>query len=1428
MSAPIGKHKQLNPRRQRTTVDVGSSFFLSNWLYLWTFRLIHHARKGVRRLKLRLPENLTARTNGRLLDDAWQAEVKEKGLANAVVLNALKSAYMTHYGMIGLWKILWGVFTWLSAWYFLKQFVIFLEKSQSTQTGHLWAMAQLLACLAASISIHQLYGECAKEGVRIKSALTVLIYRKSLKLARVKGGAGEVINIVSTDVARVQDAVLNFHFLWTSVLETTLIIILAFYELGLSAFTTLGIILLLMPVQVYLGKITSEVQRENTEVTARRVHIMSELLTAIKLVKFYTWEREFTNKVGLVRKREMELIRKALVIKAFNFAFVFATPVIVAIVGLVTFKKTGNVLTSTVSFTILSVFNTLRYPLLMTPQAVKSFSGATVSLDRLTTFMRLPEVEAMPTLAPKDDTMVELKNASFAWDGDDHSTLQDITLSVKKGEILAVIGSVGAGKSSFIAALLGQMSKRKGEAALFGSTSYVPQEAWLLNFTLRDNITFGSDYEQGKFDETIRVCALQRDLTLLAAAEYTEIAERGANLSGGQRQRTSLARAVYADKDIVLLDDPLSAVDQAVGRHIFEECIKGHLKGKTIIFVTHQLQYLPQVDKVIQIKDGKIAKYGTYDELMSKHADFADLINSHVAAGEDGDDDVEAMPLEPMVGNSVPVTMSPTADKAGGAAAAAMGGAAIELNQMTMRSHKNIQINEATIQSMIERNQLSVVRGGNATSHDLSEVIQRNQATIHSVKDFDAAALQAEKDLKAADGDSSDDEDDEDSAVREQRKKGQLVGEDKSVESRGFLDYVSYATAGNGVEWTIFTCIFFFLVHGVRIGSDYWLKLWIPNSLNLAEDAVDPVYMGTYGGFALLFTIGVLTRGLLFAREASAKAEELHNSMFDRILRAPMSFYDTTPLGRILSAFSKHQFNIDETMPDSAMQALQYVPLTMGALILIMIIVPWNWAPALFMLCVAGLAIYWVTPAENAVKAAEAATKPPIFSHLAVTLEGLFSIRAYRAESRFDGLNMDKLDANHEQFLGLSLIKSWTALYMDLITSVVIYVTALFMVLFQDELGGTAKARSSTGGLAMSNALQILVFLQWSIRMIGEVQSQMASVGIMDFYSSVAQEAPDEVPETEPPASWPEHGVVKFDDIVLKYQEFGVAVLKNVTLDIRPQEKIGIVGRTGSGKSTLLVSLLRIVEACNGKVTIDGVDVSKIGLRKLRETIAIIPQEPIMFLGTIRSNLDPFNKSTDDEIWHALEAVHLKDRIWSMPQRLESPVVENGKNFSVGARQCLCISRAILSKTKILVLDEATAAIDMQTDALIQTAIKENFAHLTVLTIAHRLNTIIESDRVIVMEGGRLMEFDSPHNLLQIPGGHFASLVGNTGPATSAKLHSIALEAHEARMAAAAAGMSTPGVTAAAMHVPLPISPTSPTLGPRHDHDAAAATDALL
>ncbi|KAJ3019986.1 Multidrug resistance-associated protein 1 [Thoreauomyces humboldtii] len=1374
-------------RSRNEPLTLWSAVFLSNWLFLWIFPILRAAQRlPIKKLSFRLRETESARYNADRLEAAWKEECK-KPSSERSILKALRRVYGWTYALIGIYKIVWGIFTWLSAYWLLKQIILWVTNNNAgvanpDKHGHYYAIGMLLSALLSSIAIHQLYSECNRVGIQVRAACTSLVFRKSLRLSVVRGGAGEVINIYSTDITRVVDAVTNFHFLWSAFLEVTAIIIIAFVEVGKSALPCLGFVLLLLPIQIFLGKKISTLNREQTAVTTGRVHIMSEILTAIKLIKFYAWESPFDSKIKDIRRREMGFIRTGMIVKAINFTVVFSVPVFVALTSLAMYTGIGNKLTASVSFTILSVYNTLRYPFLMLPLAVRSTAGAMTALTRLNEFLDLAEVEYLhpETPPPGSDLSLSVRNCDFKWDGVDAGkpTLQNVSLNIKRGSKVAIVGDVGSGKSSLIAALLGQIRLVSGDGIkVYGTTAYMSQEAWLLNITLRDNILFGKEFERARYNDVVRVAALQRDLTLLIAGDKTEIAERGANLSGGQKSRVSLARTIFADADILLLDDPLAAVDQHVGVHIFEECFMKYLKDKTVIVSMNQLQYLPRMDHIIIMKEGQIAMQGTFDYLLVNHPEFTEFCKQIVApTSTDGVDDESFVPLNQSTFDVAAEEkekpydlededVSDTPDIQGSHAVLLQESGQrlsakdmIELNQLSVMSRNQMSvkfkdINEHTIRAEIEKDAGTTIRSM-GSRHDFAAAVRRNESSVYSTADIEGL---------------------ED--VMNERK-GQLVQEDNSAAATGFRDFATYGRAaskfGAGTVITLCIMVFFFLVHGVRIGSDYWLRLWVPRIGGYS----DSVYLGVYAAFTIVFATGVLTRGLLFAYLSTKKATELHDNIFSAIIRAPMSFFDSTPLGRILSAFSKHQLHVDDTLPDAAMQGLQYAPLGLGALILCAVLVPWNWAPAIGLVIIGIIILRFSTPAETKTKSLEAITKPPIFNHLAATLEGLFSIRAYHAEKRFDDMNLVKLDVNHASMLAAMSVRSFQALYLDVLSSFVIYFTALLIVL--------AVPRTdlpSIAGLALSNALQMLVFVQWTVRMWGEVQSQMSSVGQLDYYSHVKSEAPAIIADRPVPKLWPDQGDIRFTDVVLRYKEGGVDVLKNINLHIKSTEKIGIVGRTGSGKSTLLTALLRIVEIAQGSIVIDGVDLSTIGLNDLRSNIAIIPQEPVLFVGTIRSNLDPFQKSSDDEIWRALDSVQLGDKIREMPGKLDSEVVENGKNFSLGLRQCVCIARAILSKSKILVLDEATAAIDSRTDAMLQETIKTSFANLTVLTIAHRLNTIIEADRVLVLDAGQVLEFDEPKILLDREGGDFRSLLEQTGPEEYRMLYAQAQKAYEERQA---------------------------------------------
>ncbi|KAG0003754.1 hypothetical protein BGZ79_000079 [Entomortierella chlamydospora] len=1436
---------------RRKPFVLGDRFFLLTWFHLWVFPLIHRCRKqrDTEEVPIVLAKVLTAKVNGDNLDAKWKQELANAAAASRSpkLINALFNLYGIKYILIGLWKLIWAACTWTGAYYFLRQMFEFLEGDTSSNAGHMYAMGLLLTSLGSSIAIHQLYSQCNALGIQVKASISVLIYRKTLVLARIRDGA-EVINIVSADVARIVEAVTNFHFLWSSVVEIIIILVLAFPTLGwAAALSAIGLVVAVLPIQAYLGRIASDILIKQTVASTERVHLTSEILTAIKLIKFSAWEAPFQDRVNQTRARELHLLKRYLQVKGLNMTVVFVLPAIITAVSLVVYNARRNgPLESSVVFTALSIFNTLQQPIFMLPIAVKSTSGARMALHRLDDYLTQPELEPLEEhpLGEGGDVALELQDGEFTWDdGNSGPVLSGINLKIKRGEVVAIVGDVGSGKSSLIAALLGQIRQTGSgpKLKLYGKSSYVPRKAWMINANIRENIVFGKDFEQERYDTVIKVCALERDLTLLSHGDMTEIGERGSNLSGDQKQRVSFARAVYQKSDIILLDDPLSAVDQNVGKHIFDQCIRGYLSDRTVIIAIHQLEYLHRCDKIVMLRDGKIAYQGSFEELMSNEPSFNTLINTYVSSEDDEcyegdastdgesksqttiDDSASAnasnlpnrgaerrrytLPPNTWIGDT-PGTTSISSQKHDTLIPQEQYN---QLNRLLTRASRNSILN-STLRDQKNLHFISHADDvdGFSLDTDFSRTVSRNELAVHSFPEnglyesrrdrakgrhsiteapirrsstvsyaFNFGAMNEDEwatvtrdsyEPKDLDESTSDDE-----SSAEEEKVGERIVQDNIMDELGLTDYIKYFRVGSGTLVTLLLIFPFLVAHIIRIVSNFWLRLWVPNNLHSS----DSFYLWIYAALITVFALIVLTRGFWFAHEATYKSKELHARAFKSVMRAPMSFFETNSLGRILSAFSKSMFTVDNTLLDNCLLFLQYFPVVLGGFFIIAIVVHWqNTITVICLLLIAIGFVWYGSPADSKLKQMEVLSKPPVFQHISTTLEGLFSIRAYNVQKSFDYMNMVVLDKNHESLFAMLSTKTWTGFYLDILSSFMVYSTALFLVIYRYQIHQV----SAVAGLALTNALQMPVFIQSTIYQMREIQAQTSAVGHLDYYGrQIEPEAPAENLKTQPDESWPREGRIDFDHLVLKYGKDSPPALRDVSFSILPKEKVGIVGSTGSGKSTLLVGLLRIVEASRGTIYIDGIDISTLGLNDLRTKVGVISQEPVLFVGTIRSNLDPFGQHEDNALWRALDAVHLGDKVREMPLRLDSSVVENGKNFSLGQRQLICIARSLVIGSKIIVLDEAAASMDMVTDKLLQEATKENFADCTVLTIAHRMNTIIESDKVLVMDGGVVAEFGEPYKLLQNPDGVFARLVSHTGEAASKKLAMTAKDAHNTR-----------------------------------------------
>ncbi|KAJ3043701.1 hypothetical protein HDV00_004474 [Rhizophlyctis rosea] len=1299
-----------------------------------------------------------------LFNAKWEEElqlVRDGKKEKASLGRAMFRAWLLRSGPVGFVKFISDMATILSP-FIVKYILAYVQESRaiaaynsanptaeralpSLAQGIGYAIALFVVSEIGTITLANYFQVVTTQGMAMRGALTAAIYRKSLTLSalsRQDFSSGKVMTMVATDTQRVEQFMTFMHIIWSAPVQIIIITIFLCVQLGWPALLGIGVLVLSTPLQMYLMKILSEIRRSVAPITDSRVKLTQEILQGIRVIKFFAWESSFVEKIEAIRKKEMRQVFRRSFLNAFVTAIAFALPIFAASISIVIYGV-NNPLDPTKIFPALTWFTLLRFPLMFLPMLIVNMADMRVAVKRIGDMLTANELDPQPPVDRELMHAIVVEDGEFVWEtkpeeekavdkkdvkkkksdekvkkgkdagvdeikvgegsqaessGSDSSTkvdteltatgkpekvittgsLRNINLHIPHGSLTAVVGAVGSGKSSLLSALVGEMKRKSGHIAFGGTMGYAPQQAWIQNASLRENVTFGREWDEERYWNAIRCAALERDLEVLESGDMTMIGERGINLSGGQKQRVNIARVMYFNPDIVLLDDPLSAVDAHVGRYLFEECITGSLNGKTRILVTHQLHFLPRVDWVLVMKDGEVAESGTYAELMGNDGEFAALMRG--GGGSVAEKEKEADAAEGDVAGIV------TTEAAAATKAAAPAG-----------------------------------RGVSAPGKALM--------------------------------------------TTEERATG-------SVKAGVWWAYAK--AAGSTFYLGLFLSLL--LLQITRVGNDYWLVVWTNLKINGFSQGA---YVGTYWAWGVGQAVATYLFGLFFAFKGVRAARTLHHDAARRILNAPVRFYDTTPLGRIINRFSKDMDGLDNTIADSFRMFTITLAGSISTFILIIYATPWFAA----VLAPVMVAYYFVQKIYRSVsrelKRVDSLTRSPLYAHVGETLTGLPTIRAYRDQERFVAVNDSMIDTNNSPYYLLVSAQRWLSVRLESLGALLVFCAAAFGVASRTN----ENISTALLGLSLSYALQVTGTLNWCVRQFTETEVAMNAVErVEDYayhleveaeYGPLAGGVGKSVVEIEK-MGWPRTGKIEARDVVMKYAEDLPAVLKGVSFEIGDGEKVGVVGRTGSGKSSLMVALFRMVELAGGEVVIDGVDAASIPLKSLRGGLSIIPQDPVVFSGTVRSNLDPFSVYDDGAIWDALERAGLKERVVKEGKGLEMGVTEGGENLSVGQRQLLCLARAMLKKPKILVLDEATANIDYETDAVIQKVLRRDFEGVTVVTIAHRLNTIIDYDRVMVLSAGEIVEYNSPKQLLNLEGGKFRAMVDETGPVNAELLRNLA------------------------------------------------------
>ncbi|XP_041776325.1 multidrug resistance-associated protein 1 isoform X6 [Anopheles merus] len=1183
----------------------------------------------------------------------------------------------------------------------LKLIIGFVGGEEPMWKGLMYAITLFVVAGTQTLLLGQYFNRMFFVGLRIRTALISAIYRKALIIsnsARKGSTVGEIVNLMAVDAQRFMDLTTYINMIWSAPLQIGLALYFLWQILGPSVLAGLAVMIILIPVNGVIANMIKTLQIKQMKNKDERVKLMNEVLSGIKVLKLYAWEPSFEQQILKIRDKEVKVLKSAAYLNAGTSFIWSCAPFLVSLVTFATYVLVdeNNVLDASTAFVSLSLFNILRFPLSMLPMLISNMVQTSVSVNRINTFLNQEELDPDNVQHDeKESSPLLIENGVFSWGGEE-TTLKNINVRVEKNQIVAVVGTVGSGKSSLLSAFLGEMDKISGRVNTLGRIAYVSQQAWIQNATLKDNILFGKPMDQRRYARVIEACALKPDIEMLPGGDMTEIGEKGINLSGGQKQRVSLARAVYNDADVYFLDDPLSAVDSHVGKHIFEQVIgpSGLLAKKTRVLVTHGITYLPNTDKIFVLREGEISESGTYQELMDKKGAFAEFLIQHLQEVSEEEEDLDE--IKQQLENSV-------------------GGEEL-LNQLKRSNSKR-----SRSESTSETGSVKDISRQNSTTDSNTSLRRRTSEKAPEVA------------------------------------KTKLIEQEKSETGSVKWEVYKHYLKSIGLTLSVATVILNMIFQGFSIGSNLWLSRWSTDDTAGNDTSRRDMYLGVYGAFGAGQGVARVAFDITLFLGCWAAAVRVHKLLLTNVLHLPMDFFDTTPIGRILQRFSKDVDVLDVKLPGLLLDWIICAIEVVATLVVISISTP-IFAAVIVPIGILYYAVqrFYVATSRQ-LKRLESVSRSPIYSHFGETIQGVQTIRAYSVQDRFILESDEKVDGNQLCYCPSIIANRWLAVRLEMVGNLIILFAALFAVL------GRETMNAGLVGLSVSYALQITQTLNWLVRMTSDVETNIVAVERIKEYGETKQEAAWELPNSTLPRDWPEQGMVEFRDFQVRYREGLELVLRGISFTVNGGEKVGIVGRTGAGKSSLTLALFRIIESAGGSIVIDGQDISQLGLHALRSRLTIIPQDPVLFSGTLRINLDPFNAHSDDDIWKALEHAHLKSFVKGLTAGINHEVTEGGENLSVGQRQLICLARALLRKTKVLILDEATAAVDLETDDLIQRTIRTEFKDCTVLTIAHRLNTIMDSDKVIVLDKGQIVEFAPPAELLQSKNSAFYSMAKDAG-----------------------------------------------------------------
>jgi ATP-binding cassette subfamily C (CFTR/MRP) protein 1 len=1212
----------------------------------------------------------------------------------------------------------------LSAPVALELFVQFLESdTPSLSRGLPIAALIFFIGLTQSLFMHKYYQISIRAGTLCRSALLGVLFEKCFTIAPKamalpEMSVGRIVNMVSSDVEKAADFNERLMYLLSAPLQLIVCILLLYRLVGWCALVGVAVLVVTIPIQTWSVEKQHTIRKSLMKAADLRVKATNEFFTGIRIVKYMGWELRFIETIAARRREELLALRQIQKWRVVTALVNIASPVIVIATVFIIYHATGNDLTPSIVFPTISLLGIMRLPFMNIPMSITSAVQFMIGMRRISKFLecdendgsviasidkytspsssetraselsavyqnatlsafvaqKLPATSQLPPASCLQATLPSVftppaprKEQFFQVVKKD--LLKSVNLRIPKGKLTVLLGPTGSGKSTLLESLVGQFAVTEGKVWAEKSIAFVPQQPWIMNATVEGNILFFSPKEAGHFHNVIDCCELASDLEALISGLDTEIGEKGVNLSGGQRARVSLARAVYAKKDLYLLDDPLSALDAHVGHQILNRCILGELSHATRILATHHVHVAQRADYVIVLADGGQIQFAGSAAEYRTHCGHA-----AVSASED----------EEQASNGPSAATSPTGK---------------------------------------------------------SEPVVTAKAST---------------------------------------EKGKIISaEEKAIGSVPWSTYQKYFDAAGGTSAVVSVLVVYFFTECLNLSGSVWLSLWSVQQWHLPSLTYLQVYL-------VLVAVGLCSPVLRYLRSYAVMTRaslNLHNTLLGSVSMATMAFFDTTPLGRILNRFTRDMDQIDNALQMSLIFCLQLLFQVLGSFIIMVISQPLVLIPLVPCSIIYYRLLVFYNSANREIRRVSSNIVSPMFALLTESLQGSRTILAFGKANVVMEEGMRRIDRIFSSNYMQNVCNRWLGIRIELIGNLVVTSVACACAFGRVYSFGSGNVGLLSLGLTMS--MQITGLLNWIIRQIASVESEMNSIERVVYYVDNIEH--EDLPEiaaavaashsnTAPPPARnfsPAEvaATIEFRDVALSYRPGLPLVLNRLSFSIQAGQKVGVVGRTGSGKSTLLLAFLRIVDTCGGSILVGGQDSSRFTLREMRSLFSIIPQDPLLFEGTVRSNLDPFSESSDSELWTTLERVGMKGRIESDVKGLAAPVLDGGSNFSVGQRQLLCMARALQKKgSRFILMDEATANIDPELDKLIQRTVADVFAAHTVVTIAHRLHTIIDYDRILFMDKGFAAEFDTPAALVARPNGLFRGLVASQGQEQEAAL----------------------------------------------------------